>query len=207
VHICIVDNEYSVGRMVQDTLEPENFRVTYFGSSRDYINRFIRQEHDLLICEVEMPIFDGFSVLEKIQKLHPVFPVILISNHADVRAAVKALKMGAEYFIKKPLQPDHLLSVVKTIRRSEQMLDFPPAQRLTQHEIRVLRLILHGYHNSSIAAILGRSVRTIEDHRNKIMQKLGTKNLVELVKLFMSHTQYTSENLYGEQLTQNGKNK
>jgi len=186
MRICIVDDDYSVGRVVQQALERENFRVTYYASSMEYMERFDDHKHDLLICDLEMPQCDGLAIMKEVLRLRPGLPVILISDHPTIPTAVKALKNGAAYILEKPLPIKKLIDTVKAIRHTELMLHFPHVEKLTYHEVRVLRLLMQGYNNREISEILDRSIRTIEDHRNKIMKKVNAPNMVELIKMVLS---------------------
>jgi two-component system response regulator NreC len=92
------------------------------------------------------------------------------------------MKLGALDFIEKPLNRESFLSSVESVLKEDTRTRSRPGEVLTKTELKVLRLILQGKGTREIAKLRHRSVRTIEDERRRIMNKLGVDNLVDLVK-------------------------
>ena len=90
--------------------------------------------------------------------------------------------MGAADFIEKPLHTETLLRKVKPILSQGAYPDHYKGRTLTRTELKVLKMIIDGKSNKEIAHLLGRAVRTVEDHRNHIMRKLGVHNAIELTE-------------------------
>jgi FixJ family two-component response regulator len=96
--------------------------------------------------------------------------------------AVKAVKAGAIDFIEKPLEKETFLLKVKSILKEYASAHRPRGKPLTKNETGILKLIIEGKSNREIAQLLHRSIRTVEVHRSRVMQKLGADNLVDLIK-------------------------
>jgi len=181
-HIFFVDDEPNVRWIVAKTLEQLGAKVTCFDRAADCLEQLRSHKCDLLITDVRMSGMDGLKLLTEVKHIIPYLPVLVITGYGDVPMAVKALKAGAVDFIEKPLERYYFLSAVESALSRNIQATPPVAKLLTKAEIKVLQLILDGKNNKEIAQLLHRSVRTVEDHRNHIMSKLGVDNLVELVK-------------------------
>ena len=140
----------------------------------------------------------GMNGLELLQRLHDAghrLPAIMITGNADVPMAVQAMKAGASDFIEKPIGRSELLASVE--RALEQSRDSSKlsawreaaANRiagLTHRERQIMELVLAGHPNKNIAADLGISQRTVENHRASIMKKTGSKSLPALARLALA---------------------
>jgi two-component system response regulator FixJ len=126
---------------------------------------------------------DGMELLTEAKRLAPWLPVLLVTGYGDIPLAVKAVKAGAVDFIEKPLDRESFLRKVKSILQENACSDPPKGKPLTKTQIKVLKLVIDGKSSRQIAALLQRSVRTVEDHRRHIMRKLGVKNATGLVRV------------------------
>ncbi len=124
----------------------------------------------------------AIELLTKAKCIIPSLPVLVITGYGDIPMAVRALKAGASDFIEKPLERRPFLSAVKSMLKRSTQTHPLVGKVLSKTEMKVLRLILDGKSNKEMANLRHRSVRTIEDHRSRIMRKLGVDNLVDLVK-------------------------
>jgi len=181
-HVVFVDDEPSVRKAVARTLAKLGVEVTCFSRAADCLEEIGPRMCDLLITDVKMPEMDGIALLTEVRRLAPWLPVLLITGYGDVALAVKAMKMGAADFIEKPLQKETFLQKVESILKQNTPRDTYKGRPLTMTELKVLKLIISGKSNKEIARLLGRAVRTVEDHRNHIMRKLDVHNVIELVE-------------------------
>ncbi|MCB1957104.1 MAG: response regulator transcription factor, partial [Rhodocyclaceae bacterium] len=133
----------------------------------------------------------GLELYERLRELHATLPVVFITGHGDVPMAVAALKRGAADFIEKPFNDEAMLRLVAQClanereHRSRRRQDADVARRLdqlTQREREVLELIITGKLNKQIADTLGISIKTVEVHRARVMEKMGVQSLAELVQ-------------------------
>jgi len=148
----------------------------------DCLEHLRRQRCNLLITDVKMPDMSGIELLIEARRIIPALPVIVITGFGDVPMAVRAMRAGAWDFIEKPLRRERLLSAVESALKHNARPGPALDNALSKTETKVLSLILDGKSNKETAALLHRSVRTIEDHRSNIMQKLGVVSVVDLVK-------------------------
>jgi two-component system response regulator FixJ len=180
-HIFFVDDEPKIRRVVKRTLEGLSVNVSCFAQATDCIKQLRAQTCDLLITDVKMPKMDGMELLTEAKRLTPWLPVLLVTGYGDIPLAVKAVKAGAADFIEKPLDKENLLRKVESIVQKNTRSDSLKGKPLTKTQMKVLKLVIDGKSSKEIAALLQRSVRTVEDHRRHIMCKLGVKNVIELV--------------------------
>ena len=180
--IFFVDDKPKVRKMVSRTLEQTGLKVTCFTCAADCLKQLRSQTCDLLITDVKMPEMDGIELLTEVKRIIPSLPVLVVTGYGDIPMAVEALKVGASDFIEKPLDRQSFLSAVESELKRNILIHQIVGDVLTKTEMIVLRLILDGKSTKEIARLRNRSVRTIEDHRSRIMRKIGVDNLVDLVK-------------------------
>ena len=130
--ILIVDDEKNIRSSLEGILKDEGYRVRGIATGEELLKQVAQAVPDLVILDVWLPGMDGLQTLEDVKRLHPELPVIMISGHSTVEAAVKATKLGAYDFIEKPL------SLEKTVLAVRNALD---RQRL-ELENRALRQTL-----------------------------------------------------------------
>ncbi len=155
---------------------------------------------DVIIMDVRMPNMDGIETTIKIHKQFPDLLIIGLSSISDKHRATEMLQMGASGYLTKDTSPAEMVKAIRTvvngtpyISRSifsdelesgesiEQAIENISSKLLTAREKDVLRALAGGLTNSGIAEKLFVSPRTIEKHRQNIMQKLDLQNGVELV--------------------------
>ena len=139
-----------------------------------------------------MPTMNGLELQSKLKEQNIDIPVIIITGHADVPTAVKAMKAGASDFIEKPFDSDELLKRIKKClsgevkQRQSKELTMQAAEllsRLTRRELEVMQGLVAGNRNKEIADELFISFRTVELHRASIMKKLEAHSLSDVVRI------------------------
>ncbi|HEY8948716.1 MAG TPA: response regulator [Rhizomicrobium sp.] len=193
--ICIVDDDENVRESLGELLDAAGYTVHSFSSAEQFLASSMPASCSCLVTDVRMPDMDGIALQEELARRGVRFPVIVITGHADVPLAVRAMRAGATDFIEKPFKPDTLLSAVRQAlasgSRANTPVDPKVAQRmaeLTAREREVMDLMVHGHPNKVIAQKLDISFRTVEVHRSRILAKMGTENVAELVRLVLSST-------------------
>jgi FixJ family two-component response regulator len=180
--IFFVDDEPAVRKAAANTLKRLGHKVTCFANAAECLNALQIQSCALLITDVKMPEMDGIELVQRAKKITPWVSVLVITGYGDIPMAVRAMKAGAFDFIEKPLQRENFLSAVQSALEQGYPAGTRKGRRLGKMERIVLRLILQGLSNKEMADVLHRSRRTVEEHRKHIMDKLGVKTTVELVK-------------------------
>ncbi len=124
-------------------------------------------------------------------------PIVFVTGHGDVPAAVSALKGGAVDFIQKPFSHREVLSIIQKAfqrdaenreKRARRSRTADRLAALTEREREVLQRIIEGKPNKVIASELDISVKTVEFHRAKVMEKTGVDSVAELVHIAMQQS-------------------
>lgn len=145
-----------------------------------------------LIVDVRMPGMSGLELLQILKERGITLPVMVITGHADVPMAVRAMKAGAVDFLQKPFNEQDLLDrILATLDKvgqeaALQQTREQAAQRfneLTQRECQILDRIMECQNSKAIGFDLGISEKTVDVHRFNIMRKTGTRNISELIQL------------------------
>lgn len=131
---------------------------------------------------------DGIDLLRRLRRDGVQLPVVIITGHADVPLAVRAMREGAHDFVEKPFTPARLLEAVHGAIASGSRVQDAKGKlaRLTAREREVLEGLVDGRPNKVVAHDLGISVRTVEAYRATIMSKLGARSLAELVRIWLT---------------------
>jgi two-component system, LuxR family, response regulator FixJ len=129
-----------------------------------------------------MPEMDGIELLKAVKQFIPQLPVLLITGYGEIPLAVKAVKAGALDFVEKPLDEETFLPMVKTALEQSLMARSSGSQSLTKTERKILEFVVDGKVNKEIAQILECSTRTVENHRYRMMHKLGVESTACLVR-------------------------
>jgi len=192
--VYIVDDDEAMRDSLAWLLESQGFAVTAYASAEDFLAACRDGMAGCIVLDVRMPGMSGLELYERLNARHCALPVIFVTGHGDVPMAVSALKKGAVDFIEKPFGDKDMLRLVEQCleldrsRREKNQLGAAAARRLavlTEREIEVMELILAGKLNKQIADVLNISIKTVEVHRARIMDKMAVRSVAELVKAVM----------------------
>lgn len=121
--VLVVDDEKRVAESIQFFLNKEGFDVSYACCGRDAV-AFIKENRvELILLDISMPGMDGFEVLESIFHHDPDSLVVMMTGYATVESAVKALKLGAWDYLKKPFEYSELIKTVKNGITHKQLIN------------------------------------------------------------------------------------
>jgi FixJ family two-component response regulator len=168
--------------------------VQTFASSDEFLDAFpgAVSRPTCLLLDVRMPGMSGMALLEHLREQDIAVPTIMLTGHGDIEMAVRAMKLGAADFLTKPFSGQVLLDRVQEVLRRGQYVvglnvSLEEAQArwdtLTSREKEVFDRICAGASNKVIAVDFGISIRTVESHRARIMEKMKVRSLVDLVLL------------------------
>jgi FixJ family two-component response regulator len=142
--------------------------------------------------ELNLPWISGLELQRRLIDSGHALPLILVTAHGDLSAAVTAMRAGAVNFMSKPFLPHELYDAIRQsvaqndrerARAAEKSDLAAKFAKLTSGEHRVLERIVAGQNKQLIARELGLSVRTIEVRRGKVMRKLQAASLVDLLRM------------------------
>ncbi len=157
----------------------------------------VRQlQPDVVIMDVAMPGIGGIEATRRIKQAHPDTAVLALTMHEDEQYFFEMLNAGASGYIPKRAAPDDLVSAIRVVYGGNVFLHATLARHLmrdvvgqpaapddlTPREKEVLTYIAEGCTNREIAETLVISVKTVDRHRENIMQKLNLHSRIELVK-------------------------
>jgi FixJ family two-component response regulator len=190
--VFVVDDDASMLRALSRLLASAGRKVEAFASPREFLDRPAHDGPGCLVLDLKMPGLSGLDVQEALASSARALPIVFISGHGRIPAAVRAMKAGAVDFLTKPFGDDALLSSVETaIQRSVALRADDAETRalearfgtLTPREREVLPLVAKGLPNKQIASRLGTSLQTIKVHRARIMAKMQAGSLADLVRM------------------------
>ena len=196
--VYIVDDDPGVRESLRQMLEVCGFQYQLFDSAESFLSQYRVENAGCLILDLRLPEMDGLELQERLAEMELSIPVIMLSAHGDIEAAVKSLKLGAVDFVQKPFQPRELLACIqKTLQEDaenrQQTLDRRNVEErillLTQREKEILDLIVDGEQTKAIAQKLGTSQNTVSNQRSSIMRKMQAETLADLVRMVVNiHT-------------------
>jgi two-component system response regulator FixJ len=187
--VYIVDDDEAVRDSLALLLESAGHLVEAFEAAAEALASCRTRLPACIVTDVRMPEMDGLEFQERLAGAGIDVPVIVMTGHADVPLAVRAMKAGAVDFIEKPFSDDAIIASIETaLKRPSRAADPAIMERvesLTPREREVMELLVVGHPNKVIAHRLDISPRTVEIHRAHVMEKMKAKSLPELVRTAM----------------------
>ena len=192
--VYIIDDDDIALWMFREFLGGIGADIRTFSSARTFLGAYHPGPHECLVCDLRMPEIGGLEVQRQLLEKGCRLPIILVSGYPEVHSAVEAIKKGAIDFLEKPVDGKLLVDKVQSalIRsrqlHAEEMLRAAREERLsslTPKERQIAELVITGRSSPKIAEDLDISVRTVENHRARLMEKLDVTCAVELVRLFL----------------------
>jgi len=190
VPVYIVDDDPSVREALRYMLEGYDFQVFDFENGDDFLARIdVSTGPGCLILDSKMPGISGQEVHDQLNKLGTTLSVIFLTGHSDVPMTIKAFRNGANDFFQKPISASELIPSIKLAQKSSLLRYQKHCNKtlfstLTDREKDLFYLVAEGLINRQIADKLCISLRTVEVHRAKMMQKLNTDNITDLIKFY-----------------------
>ncbi|WP_408588886.1 chemotaxis protein CheB [Novosphingobium sp.] len=188
----VVDDDPEIRTSVRDVLESDGRLVLDYPSAEAFLDSYRPGDAGCLLVDAYLPGMSGVALLDTLRARGDHLPVILITGSSDVGLAVTAMRNGACDFIEKPVGRVELLaSIARAIDQSHDIRLGDAAHEqaaahvasLTTRQREVMDMVLAGHPSKNIAADLGISQRTVENHRAAIMQRMGAKSLPELARM------------------------
>lgn len=162
--VFIVDDDPAVRDALGLLLGVRGYRTALFSCAEDFLQGWQRAWAGCVLIDIRMSGMDGLSLQRRLLELGCLLPVIIVTGHGDVTLARQAFKAQVQPFLLAP--------------------QVATRGRLAR-EREVMQLVVTGRHNRDIAPVLGISVRTVEVHKARVMDKLGVDNVADLVRISM----------------------
>lgn len=190
--VFIVDDDEPLRTSVQLLLESSEFEVATFDSAESFLEFALKQDVGCVIADARMPGMSGLDLLEVLKSNDSGLMTILVTGYADTPLVVSAMRAGAVMVLDKPYCERELLEAIRGAWqlscdfRAKRVRRRVVRQRITAlspSERQVLDLMIQGASNKSIAGKLEVSVRTVENRRRGIFQKMNADSVAELVRM------------------------
>jgi two-component system response regulator FixJ len=197
--VILVDDDPDVRDAASLLLSTSGYAVEALDTAEALLDRVSPADRGCLLLDVRLPGMSGLALQRTLRERGIRLPIVFISGHGDIPMAVEAVNAGALDFLEKPFDDDALLERIDralALDREQSEHDQAVAtieeriDSLTPRERDVMEEILRGKLNKVIAADLDLSIRTVEVHRARVLEKLHARNGSELVRLVLSTPAY-----------------
>jgi two-component system, LuxR family, response regulator FixJ len=190
--VYVVDDDEAIRRSLNFMLRTSGHMVELFTQGEEFLKAAGKLAPGCVLLDIRMPGMDGLEVQRVMADSGVTLPVVMMTGHGDVSLAVRAMKAGAIDFIEKPFEKATLMSALDQgfaklgdgdVRKLRSQEAATRLEVLTPREQDVLKGLVEGLPNKSIAYDLGISPRTVEIHRANLMAKLDVKSLSEALRI------------------------
>ena len=200
LRVLIADDHTVVRQGLRQIVE-RGFGAAAFAEARDAqeaLAHVRKTPWDVAILDVSMPGRSGLDIIKDVKQLRPKLPVIVLSMYSEEQYAERALKSGASGYITKEKAAEELIEAIKKVLKGGRYVSAALAERLafqlgqdeeekphealSAREYEVFRLIASGKKPAAIAKTLHLSVKTVNTYRERVLEKMGLKSTVELVR-------------------------
>lgn len=193
--IYIVDDDASIRDSLALMLGLAGYSTRLFADAETFLVAFDESWAGCVVADLRLPGLSGTDLQRRVRERGSEIPFVIITAHGDVPAARQAFRAHAIDFVEKPFDESQLRNAIEVAFSMEQQrANVAERQRgmeeklgrLTAREREVLGQAARGLHAKEIAAALNISVRTVEVHKTRIMDKLGVRNIGELVRFALA---------------------
>lgn len=192
--VYVVDDDPAMRHSLGWLIGSLGLEVLTFASGEEFLRALRPDQPGCLVTDVRMPGMSGLELQDTLARAGALLSVIVVTGHADVPMAVRALRAGAVDFIEKPLNDQVLLDRVHEAlensfraweARTRKARIHALMARLTPRERQVAALVVTGKPNKVIAAEINLSMKTVEVHRHNVMDKLEVASVADLTRLLL----------------------
>lgn len=190
--VHVIDDDDGARDALSFLIDCAGLKVRAWPSASDFLDAIDTVERGCIVTDVRMPGISGIELVERLKALGITDPVIVITGHADVPMAIRAMKQGVADFIEKPFTDEAILSAIRSALsrtsgneqlQAERQQVLARMEMLSQREREVLEGLVEGHANKVIAFDLAISARTVEVYRANVMTKMQAHSLSELVRM------------------------
>jgi two-component system response regulator FixJ len=192
IEVHVIDDDVAIRGSLTFVLEGSGLSSRAYSSARDFLAVAAEISQGCLVTDIRMPEMNGLELIAELRARGSRLPIIVMTAHGDVQAAVAAMKNGALDFLEKPFDDEVLVVAIRRalnaqvdeVERVGAVGRFATLLAdLSPREVEVLRGVVEGKANKTIAYQLGISSRTVEVYRGKVYGKTGAQSLSELVRM------------------------
>jgi FixJ family two-component response regulator len=186
--VYIVDDDNAVRNALRMLFRTAAIEAEAFSSADAFLEDADLTRRCCVLLDIRMPGMTGTALHDELLRRGVRVPIIFITGHGDIPMAVEAMRKGAFDFIEKPFDDEQLLARVREAFDLQKKagekpeMGSVPISELSERQREVLQRVLDGKPSRQIAEELEISVKTVEFHRARIMQKLGVRTAAELFR-------------------------
>ncbi len=190
--VFVVDDDPAVRNALRFLLESVNMNVRTYGSANEFLQAYSVHMVGCVVLDIRMPGMSGLQLQQRLIKQPYALPIIFITGHGDVPLAVRAMQHGAMHFLEKPLDDQLLLDAINAAlaqdkenqhKRLNLMTLQARISNLTEREHQVYNLVIERKNSKQIAEALGISLKTVEYHRARMMEKMHAESVLDLLEV------------------------
>ena len=195
--VFLVEDDQAIRASMREALEEENIEVHDYMTAMEFYRDYRELRPGVLILDIRLPGMSGIELQEKLAEEDFPLPVVMISGHADVPMAVRAMKNGAFDFLCKPVKVDDMVEAIErsynfyykvTVDMTDELDETESSlNRLTSRERQVLDHVVDGLSSREIAETLTVSTKTVEAHRARINDKMRADNVAHLIRMCFNY--------------------
>jgi DNA-binding NarL/FixJ family response regulator len=197
IHIAIADDHALIVNGLQKIIavDPEMQVTGAYLDGTSLLNALAQHQPDILLLDIQMPGKNGIELAGIISKRYPAVKIIALTNIEILPQVKKMMRQGCSGYLLKDVEPAALIAAIRKVHEGEEVIHERlrtalnknlftnnNASVITRREVEILRLIADEHTNPEIAEKLCISLHTVENHRNRILQKLGVKNTAGLIR-------------------------
>jgi len=193
IHLALIDDDEAVLDALRHYFARRNIRPSCFQLAEDFLAAIDQEERfDCVVSDIRMPGLSGLDLAYRLNERRIAWPIILITGHGDIDMAVAAIKNGAFDFIEKPFDEARLLTSIRQAVAQRRQGESDAAElkglaarfdALSGRQRQVMELVAAGLSSKEIGFQLNISPKTVENHRAWVMERIGARNVAELVRM------------------------
>jgi len=205
--LLVVDDDPGLLRAVAETLRAEGYEVTTARRGADALVSIAESLPDLIVSDIRMPGMDGYELVRNLRASArtKLIPIVFLTAKDETTDRIAGFRSGVDAYLTKPFEPDELVAVVANILKRVESTHAEIArlfgrtdlseqepvrdEDLTEAEWRVAEAVARGLSNKEIAAEFNLSLRTIEGHISRILDKKYFSNRVEIARYVLERKQ------------------
>ena len=180
--LCIEDDRETAALIAEELVE-QGFAVDVAHNGQEGLATILRQPPDLVLCDISLPFMSGFDVIERLTEIAPGFgymPFVFLTALTDRENELKGRQLGADDFVRKPVDFDVLVAIVNMrLARALRNDSWPNLVDLSEREVETLTWAARGKTSAEIARILDLTKRTVDFHIDNARLKLGVATRIQ----------------------------
>ena len=204
IRILVADDHPIVRKGIIQVLKhiSKTFLITEVDNGQDAIKKAVKNEYEVIMLDISMPIVGGLDVLKQIIKIKPHSKVLMLSTYNESQYIIRSMKLGASGYLTKSGAADELETAIKKLRSGGKYLssavaekiahmfddaDRPLHGKLTNRELEVFCLYAAGKATGDIAKKLTLSAKTVSTYRARLLEKMNLKTNYDIIKYAMQY--------------------